>query len=597
MKFIINKIGCTKDCVISAFYNPKTGEENVYEISAQRNDYAEIIKQLSAKDTMIVGYGNYGFDNLLYNFLIDNYYVFLNSSYRTICSDLHYLIGKIFKGEDIGEIRYKKFFESMDLKTLLFSKENRLSIVEMQVSIKFEEISNFVDFDNVEVSDFRRLVTMDCLSIVRIFKYSKPYLKLRLWIYKNIGIDCLTLDNVTSGSLILGRKYCEAIGENYASFRERRRYFTPVHLKDIILPIIHFETDEFNCALESFKKQVIPEKSKYPSIPIVFRDRKYTLTGGGLHQKGEPKIYEGKAYIQADCTSQYPTFIHNFELLDPEFKPEFLKVYHEAFEQKELFDDDPIKREFFKIILNSYYGCLLNEHKPFFCPEIAFKTVVNCQLMMLMLAEKLILHGIDVVSLNTDSIDVFIDESQRETYNKIMSKWQAFSKFKLTYKEAKRVFRKDCNSYIMELVDGTVITKGDFNISDTFGKIHNYYVSKLAAVNYLVYGTPIEETIYGHKDILDFCEFKSIDSRSNLMIGDKKLRSECRFYVSNKGGYLYQKNRNNNKIESINKGFQCTVLNKCENTSVDDKNINYKYYIMKAKSLVESVKETQKKLF
>lgn len=599
MNFLVNKIGCTPNCFISAFFNVKTKENFIYEISSRKNDYKEIIKKISEKNTIIIGYGNFAFDNILYNFLIDNYYVFLESNYSTICVDLYYLCKKISTGEDVTELKYKKFFESIDLKTLLFSKENRLSLEEMQASIKYSTISNFKELkDNptINLNIVRRCVVKDCLSIVSIFKQSKKYLQLRMWVFKNLGIDCLALDNVTSGSLILGKKYCETVGIDYNTFRATKRFFIPVNIKNIVLPIINFETIEFNKALETLKGITIPEKSKYPSIPIIYKERKFTLTGGGLHIVSDPAVYTNGIYIQADCISQYPSFIHNHKLLDPTFDPRFLDIYHEAYEQKELFKDDPIKREFFKLILNSYYGCLLNEHKPFHCPEIAFKTVINCQLLMLMLAETLINNNINVVSLNTDSIDVFLLEGQRELYDKIMAEWMVLSKFELTFNVAKRVFRKDCNSYIMELLDGTLITKGDYNISNEFGKIHDSYISKLASVNKIVYNIPIEETVLKSTEIFDFCQFKTIDSKNDLYIGNDKIQNSCRFYTSTDGGYLYKKSKTTKKIESINKGFMISVVNDCVDSSITNKNINYGYYIRKATNLVDAINQKQIKL-
>ena len=585
MNFVINKAECRPNCFVSAFLDIKTKSRKIYEISNRINQYEEIVKELSKKDIIIVGYGNSYYENLLYNFLIENYYVFKSADHKIINSELFFFYKKMISGGDIEEIRFKKFYESIDLKTILFSKENRLSIQEMQASIQFPNISKLNESreSSVDLDSIRKDLALDCVSVAKIFRHSNEYLKIRLWIFKEIGIDCLSLDNVTCGSLILGKSYCSATNQNYAEFRDRKRFFTPVNIRDIVFPFIKFETREFNAALSSLKEFTINRKGEYPSIPIVFKEKKFTLTGGGIHTSEEPKQYIGK-YIQADCVSQYPTMIHNHNLLDPTFDKVFLDIYHEAFEQKEIHDKDVFKRTFFKFILNSYYGCLLNEHKPFFCPEIAFKTVINCQLLMLMLVEKLMLNNIEVTSLNTDSVDVILKDGQYDLYCSIVNDWQEISKFKLSYKYAKRVFRKDCNSYIMELEDGTVITKGDYNISDEFGKIHNYYISKVAAVRNILYGDDIEKTIRNHKNIYDFCLFITSPEKGDLYVNDIKLQKNCRYFISNKGKCLY-KRFDSKKIELVNNRFNVSFVNEKDDISFESRDINYSFYIMKANNL------------
>ena len=585
MNFTINRMECRPNCIIAAFIDVKSKNKKVLEISNRKNDYSEMVKELSKKECLIIGYNNSNYENILYNFLIENYYVFIESDYKTICNDTYLMWRKLNSGSDVSEIRQMKFFESIDLKTILFSKENRLTIQEMQASIQYPDIYQLeYERDNLEdISIVRKKVATDCVSIFNIFKHSKEYLQLRLWVFKELKIDCLALDNVTSGSLILGKKYCEATNQDYSLFREKTRYFSPVSLKDIVFKSIKYNTDEFNVALNTLKAFTIKKKSDYPYIPIIYRGKKFALTGGGLHSHESPRSYKDGLYIQADCISQYPSFIHNNSLLDPEFDPVFLDIYHEAFMKKKEFDEDPIKRNFFKLIINSYYGCLLNEYKPFFCPEIAFTTTVNCQLLMLMLIEKLMLSSIEVTSVNTDSIDVLLNPGQESLYYEIMQWWCSISGFEMTYKHANRVFRKDCNSYIMELINGDVITKGDYNIENTFGKIHSNYVSKLASVNYILHNIPVSETVNNHGNIYDYCDYLSKPENGSLYLNDLKINGDARFYACRKGGYLYKK-FNSGRIESINGKMLFKTLNKKIDIP-ERKDINLAFYITKANLL------------
>lgn len=137
-------------------------------------------------------------------------------------------------------------------------------------------------------------------------------------------------------------------------------------------------------------------------------------------------------------------------------------------------------------------------------------------------------------------------------------------------------------------------------------KNNSMTVVAIAAKEYFLNDTPVEETIRNHKNIYDFCITKHMnkgwfltyqatpDSQPFLLKNIKTLK----YYVSNSGGTIYKNHidgRINYYLEAPLKGkgnknhyWKLKMFNKFRHK--EDYEIDYSYYIREANKLINGIK-------
>lgn len=612
MHFATNSILTLRNCFISSFLDVKEKKVYTFEISERRNDYLELVAFINDRNKVIVNYGGSDYDNIVYNFIFDNFYVFENASPVLIASEAFRIGRMVFNNEwkELDEIKRKKFFNSIDLKKVILSKEYRVPLKVLQITMKNRDVSDLmVNYNEpIDVSRIDECVNYcknNAVSIAKLMKMSSEFFKIRSWIKEEYGFECMTLDNVTTGSNFLATKYCEMTGIKLSDFFANKRPFKSFKIEEIVFDFIKFDNEPMNEALEYIKEYSLHSKDDYPSKSILYKGIGLSVGAGGLHSVDRPMIYEetdSMIYIQSDVKSYYPRIIIGHELHDETFEKCFLEVYKEVHSLKVKADEegDFFRRTFFKFLLNSYWGCLLNEHKPFFNPKIAFTITINGQLMLLMLIQMLTNAGFKVTSVNTDAVEVYLLKERIGEYMSICKEWESLAKVGLTHDFIKKMVRKDCNSSIALYQDGTHESKGDFKYDVVLGKGMSYPIVKKAVTDYFLFDIPVEKTITEHDDILDFCTYLKIDSKFSVEYGNEPVPRINRYFFSKKGRYLYKYKTNKTgkkSYEAIHKGTGVFLLNKLEkNASIKDFDIFYPIYFSKANELINLLDNKQLKI-
>ena len=128
-------------------------------------------------------------------------------------------------------------------------------------------------------------------------------------------------------------------------------------------------------------------------------------------------------------------------------------------------------------------------------------------------------------------------------------------------------------------------------------------IVRIALEKYFFDGIPVEDTITQHKNIYDFC----LRLRTNRdSIGQYQYLSEngiktddlsrtTRYYISNQGGALQKKFIKDGKVVGVNIGFVSTIFNQF--IEKEDYNINYRFYILEAKKIINQIEDRQLYLF
>jgi hypothetical protein len=105
------------------------------------------------------------------------------------------------------------------------------------------------------------------------------------------------------------------------------------------------------------------------------------------------------------------------------------------------------------------------------------------------------------------------------------------------------------------------------------------------------------------KDIYDFCTSqktdKSFKNEYHSIDNDKlkihELQQSVRYYVSNKGGSLYKRHREDGRLINYCVGYNVTLFN--DYVDKEDYDINYNYYIKETQKIIDQVINPQLKLF
>ena len=144
-----------------------------------------------------------------------------------------------------------------------------------------------------------------------------------------------------------------------------------------------------------------------------------------------------------------------------------------------------------KIVINAIYGKLNFELGFLYDPMAALKVVINGQLFLLMLIERLEDKGFKVVSANTDGVTAFVDNDKKEEYMNICSQWEIDTKMELDYTYYEKIVRNNVNNYMAVTKEG-VKTKGKAFLTkiDLSGG-YNSPIVGLAVYNYFINNIPI----------------------------------------------------------------------------------------------------------
>ena len=143
--------------------------------------------------------------------------------------------------------------------------------------------------------------------------------------------------------------------------------------------------------------------------------------------------------------------------------------------------------------MNNQYSQLNN-------PHLAFSICINGQIAVYTLAKRLASVGARIININTDGVAYTISN---DLDMRVKADWEKEFNLNLSVDYFKHWIQKDVNNYIAVTDKGKIKIKG--------GDVNKYYENKyfanndvrithVALVDYLVYGTPVYESVVKHLD-------------------------------------------------------------------------------------------------
>lgn len=677
--------------------NTETKEIHKFEISPRKNQLSELIsffKQVNLpvswndnyttncsidSDKIFCGYNNLHYDNPVINYIIEYEHVLAEKPVPVITNSIFNLSREITNsGENIEKWKrwkYQVWFDSFDILTMLYSNKLRVGLKEIQVTMQYKNVQEFVcDWSKpLPIEDFDSMIDYninDIESTSALLDRCKKDIDLRLAIEDEYGVKVLSKDGVNIGMKILTHKYLEKTGLTWWDIKDLRSPQAYIPLKDVILPFIKYDSPILKSVLDEMKTQVVSPGRKGYEKNFVFGGLRYTVGVGGIHSKNDPEIIipaEDEMLIDIDVASLYPSMLIEYGFYPKHLGPEFLEVYSqirsERIEAKH--NGDKIKDSTLKLALNGLSGNLQNEHNFCYSPFAVMQIRINGQLLLLMLAEKLVELGCRIVQANTDGLFVLLKKSIYDKVNIVCREWEQLTKLTLEEDRFEAMYQYAINDYIAvkegyakkkhEFRDFTAVmdpktgdhikygatnakgetyrnmdeirkdyikTKGMFITEVLLGKGLSPKIIPEAIIKYFVDEIPVEDTIKGCTDIKKFLMSEKTGKQWHVEYMNQEIQRTNRFYASTNGGYLwkwknveqpesYKWNDNiktyqedNSKPLKEQKQYQnmltasgVTLLNIFDDKPIEDRKINYRYYLRECYKIIEDLKPRQLSLF
>lgn len=608
--------------------NTETKQITVFEISPRRVDIQGLVT-FFYEDYYFVGYNNIHYDNPILNYIIMLYreHYFDRYSTRELTESMFRMSQLVIdKNSDFDlwkEYKYARNFLSIDLLTMLYSKALRVSLKEMQVTMQYKNVEEFVvDWhQDLPEKDIDRLISYninDVESTEELLYRCKDLLELRIETEKDFGLPCLSLDRVNLGDRLLQLKVMEKTGLNKKQLENMKSPANYVDLEKVIFPWIKFESPILQKKLTDMKNQhnVSPGRKGYINT-FIFGEMKVTIGVGGIHGDNGTCIIkpnEDELLLDSDVNSLYPSLMRMYHLYPPKLKNVLGQIFPQIIDDRLEFKriGQKNKNETYKYMLNGVSGKMQDETSWLFSPFTVMQVRINGQLLLLMLAERLLKLGCKLYQINTDGILYKLKKSKYEELQQVLKEWEKLTMLTLETEEFTQFYQLAINDYFGVEPNNKIKKKGFFLTDIELGKGLTPKIIPEAIINYFVHNIPVEDTIKSCKDICKFLQAEKTGKQWTVEYNEQIQQRINRFYVSNSGYYLWKW-----KLDDTGKKSYQIMLKdhgvRLHNKFYSDEDlqwkysqgetfqsiydIDYQYYINQCIKVIEKLKPKQLNLF
>jgi hypothetical protein len=612
----------TLNIFTATFIDRDSDETRVFIYTEDINQIPEMIEFLNNEVAGLVGFNCINFDSQIIEFIyrnpdctpldIRNYAMLITSQENNF--------------PDVPE--WKLRIPHLDLYKLYHfdNKNKRTSLKWCEYMMDLENIEDMPSqgsgnnwVDQVVEYNFN-----DVIATKELYLRSRDMIDLRNKLSKKYHLNLLNANNGKIGTEILLKLYCEKTGKYKSDVRSMRTYRKGIHISDIIFPYIQFKYPTFQNLLKQFQSKIVNSTKGDIEFSVNYKEFQFDYGSGGIHGSLNNKLIESDeeyVIIDSDVASLYPSIAVINKLYPQHLGPEFYEVYKNDIvdvrlgEKAKGENGDKAIIKGFKEAANIPYGKSNDVYSWLYDPKYTLQTTINGQLALTMLAESLMdIKNLQLIQINTDGLTAKLPKSQIENYYKTCSEWEKLTKFKLEHADYKKMIIFDVNNYIGVYTNDKTKCKGrcEFeNIPLHKNKSHN--IIPIAFYEYFVNNKSIEDTIYNHKNIFDFCagvrvKNSPIKGQSNYELhyvedGNlkiDKLSKTVRYYISNKGKTLIKRYGDGSfahveapkKVGKLSKDWKVTYFNKAfyyDNMKKYD--IDYSYYISKTKEWIYVIED------
>lgn len=611
-----------------AVVNANSNNIKVFEISSRRNDILDIIKLYSNKNIIFVGFNSIHYDDPIISYIILNQQELINLPVWEVTKKLKEFSDFIIQNQDHtaswSKYKYSNLFSHLDLLTMMFASKLRVGLKELQVTMQYQNVREYEgDFNSyLPESEFDNVIEYnknDILSTKELMFRLEKDIKLRENVDETFGVNVLNMDGVNLGVEIIKNNYLKETGKSWNEIKDLRSPCNEIDLKDIIFDFIEFKNPIFKRLHEKLLKthinleqEKLAKKEDKFHITCYLEDLEITYSLGGIHTKNKPAIFKEDsewAIIDSDCASMYPSAIINFKLYPRHLGEEFLDTYKKirADRIKAKREGNSVINQTYKLALNGISGMLQSEYSWCYDPKTVLTLRLNCQLMLLMLTERLVNVGCVIGQLNTDGV---LYKAPKCCINEVMAvckEWEEITKFELEHEYFEAFYQYAVNDYIgvykgySESHNPKLIkTKGLFIDEIQLGKGMSPQIIAECLKQYFVNKVPVKETLYNCTDIKKFLTYQKVKKEFSIEYNDELLTHINRYYMSTNG---YKIRRCTiDKETGIRSDYadlcatsNVTIFNELKDINPREAHINYIWYLNEIYKVIYAIEESQNK--
>jgi hypothetical protein len=364
----------------------------------------------------------------------------------------------------------------------------------------------------------------DLDNTILLYNHLTEQLALREQLMHTYGTDLRSRSDPQIAEDIIKEEIYRATGERVYKPRIEAgttfRYNPPAYL--------NFSTEAARAVLETIKNAdlVVNEFGKVDTPPefkklnIKIGSSTYQLGRGGLHSNEKRAAHvtdETYLLIDRDVASFYPRIILSLGLFPKHLGQIFLQIYNKIVDQRLHAKAQGWKaiQESLKIVINGLFGKLGSPYSIVYGPDLLMTVTLTGQLALLLLIESLELHGISVVSANTDGIVIKCRRDMVHIMDAVIAEWEQQTHFVTEATYYKSIYCRDVNDYIAIKDNGEIKVKGVYsergsNGNSVLSKNPTTLICADAVALMLSKQIPLEETIRNSKNFTRFLTVRSV---------------------------------------------------------------------------------------
>tara|TARA_B110000858_G_scaffold161639_1_gene186288 strand:- start:640 stop:2547 length:1908 start_codon:yes stop_codon:yes gene_type:complete len=621
------------NCFVAVFEDVKSKDREIFVIHKERNECLEFITFLERNillEEWHVSFNGIGFDAQVTEHILENKDQLLEMSGEEVALFIYAKAQDTIQRSSEGE--WAVFAPwTLQIKQVDVFKLNhwdnaakRTSLKWAQFSMDWQNIQDMPIHHSTEIKTLKQIDSIigycinDVASTKAIMYRSKKQIALRQELTKEYNIDLFSASEPRIAKELFAMFLSKKTGIKKYDLKKMRTYRSKLIVNDLLLPNIKFKTATFQRLVSKFRDLELDPHDLKGSFKYSVRYKGITTHFGlgGVHGARKDIYTSNDEYVimSSDVTSFYPNLaIRNkwSPLHLP--KEEFCDQYEWFFnERKKIPKSDP-RNYVYKIVLNSTYGLSNDENSFLYDPELTMRITLNGQLSLMMLYEMICERIPNAVPLmqNTDGLETRIPRKYVDEYMEICKEWEDITSLQLEHDTYQKVVLADVNNYIALKEGKDFKTKaiGRFVFEDLpLHKNKSFLCIRKAMYDYFIYGKDPEQSIKENKNIFDFCggvkakgDWKFFEE--HVINGEHKrdpLQKTVRYYISNKGSKTLKIHSLDGRVAQVEAGkwLQTMFIDYIEKP-FENYDINYDFYIQKAKKEIEALepKTNQLQLF
>lgn len=545
------------NCYMIGFTHATTGQRWLFEISPRRNDIS-LLKQFIVTANSIgcraIGYNNIGFDYPVLHFILsacnlltpvrdiyDKAMSIINAPHNARFAHLVWERDWHIEQVDLFKIHH---FDNI-------ARATSLKVLEFNMRMDNIEDLPFdvgVELDNDQIAVLERYMWHDIKATHLFYNESTDQIRFREELSKKYDRNFMNHNDTKIGKDYFVMRLEEYNpGCCYAYIDGKRQMVqtlrSQIALRDVVIPYIQFEQPEFQRILDWFNAQVITEtKGVFKDVSCTIDGFQFDFGTGGIHGSIESQVvHSDDEYIieDWDVASYYPNLAIANNFYPEHLGDSFCKIYKDVYEQRKQHAKGTAENAMLKLALNGVYGDSNNKYSPFYDPQYTMSITINGQLLLCLLAEKLMqLTDLKMIQINTDGLTIRYPRQYKEWVHSVCRWWEDLTDLVLEDAEYSRFMVRDVNNYIAEYTSGDVKRKGAYEYQQGWHQNHSSLVVAKAAEAALVHGKDIREFITNHDDIMDFMLRTKVPRSSSLEWGGEVVQNIVRYYISSDGQTL-----------------------------------------------------------